>query len=272
MDLSPAGSSICEALLDNGIDIEHACEMSSACTTCHVIVRKGFESLNAVEESEEDLLDRPWGLEAQSRLSCQAILGNEEVTVDTPKYTINHARETRPRIALDLDTRGSFRMGIPSGSWFGFNGAFEEPGVSTIRFAQTEPGMLGGSGTAAVNGGVIAAGFDAALVLAGLGHYETEVVVTLDLSVQFLSLARDSNGLVFRACVTRSARHFAFIEAELVDLHAGADAPLATSRGMVAPRTTAPRQGRCRGLSSGMASRRRCQRRRYNFRSPVIGE
>ncbi|MGY4828538.1 PaaI family thioesterase [Sphaerotilaceae bacterium SBD11-9] len=122
--------------------------------------------------------------------------------------------------------------------WFGFNGAFEEPGVSTIRFAQTVPGMLGGGGTAAVNGGVIAAGFDAVLVLAGLGHYETDVVVTLDLSVQFLSLARDSEGLVFRAGVTRSARHFAFVEAELVDLHGGTDAPLATSRGMVAPRSS----------------------------------
>jgi 2Fe-2S ferredoxin len=90
---APAGTSICEALLENGINIEHACEMSSACTTCHVIVRRGFESLNAVEESEEDLLDRAWGLEAQSRLSCQAIVGKDDLTVEIPRYTINHARE-----------------------------------------------------------------------------------------------------------------------------------------------------------------------------------
>ena len=90
---APPGTSICEALLDHGIDIEHACEMSAACTTCHVIVRQGFESLNEVEESEEDLLDRAWGLEAQSRLSCQAIVGQKDVTVEIPKYTINHARE-----------------------------------------------------------------------------------------------------------------------------------------------------------------------------------
>ncbi len=45
----PAGTSICEALLDNGIEIEHACDMSCACTTCHCIVRKGFDSLNEVE-------------------------------------------------------------------------------------------------------------------------------------------------------------------------------------------------------------------------------
>ncbi len=90
---APPGTSICEALLDHGINIEHACEMSAACTTCHVVVRQGFESLNEVEEGEEDLLDRAWGLEAQSRLSCQAIVGQEDVTVEIPKYTINHARE-----------------------------------------------------------------------------------------------------------------------------------------------------------------------------------
>ncbi|MDH6594869.1 2Fe-2S ferredoxin [Variovorax sp. TBS-050B] len=90
---APTGTSICEALLDNHIDIEHACEMSCACTTCHVIVRKGFDSLNEAEEGEEDLLDRAWGLEPQSRLSCQAILAKEDLTVEIPKYSINHAKE-----------------------------------------------------------------------------------------------------------------------------------------------------------------------------------
>lgn len=88
-----AGTSICEALLENAIPIEHACDMSCACTTCHVIVREGLSSLNPAEEEEEDLLDRAWGLEPQSRLGCQAILAQQDVTVEIPKYTINHARE-----------------------------------------------------------------------------------------------------------------------------------------------------------------------------------
>ena len=67
---APAGTSICEALLDNNIPIEHACDMSCACTTCHVLVRKGYESLNEPDENEDDMLDRAWGLEPQSRLSC----------------------------------------------------------------------------------------------------------------------------------------------------------------------------------------------------------
>ncbi len=88
-----AGTSICEALLDNNINIEHACDMSCACTTCHVIVREGMKSLNEIDENEEDLLDRAWGLEPNSRLSCQAILAQSDVTVEIPKYSINHAKE-----------------------------------------------------------------------------------------------------------------------------------------------------------------------------------
>ena len=87
------GTSVCEALLDNGIAIEHACEMSCACTTCHVIVREGYKTLNAMDENEEDLLDRAWGLEPDSRLSCQAFLAQTDLVVEIPKYSINHARE-----------------------------------------------------------------------------------------------------------------------------------------------------------------------------------
>jgi 2Fe-2S ferredoxin len=89
----PAGTSICEALLEQGIEIEHACEMSCACTTCHVIVRTGFTSLNEADENEEDLLDRAWGVEPLSRLSCQAIIANQDLVVEIPKYSINHAKE-----------------------------------------------------------------------------------------------------------------------------------------------------------------------------------
>ena len=90
---APAGTTICEALLDNKINIEHACDMSCACTTCHVIVREGFNSLNASDETEDDLLDRAWGLEPQSRLSCQAIVAQTDLVVEIPKYSINHAKE-----------------------------------------------------------------------------------------------------------------------------------------------------------------------------------
>ncbi|MDR1274850.1 MAG: ISC system 2Fe-2S type ferredoxin [Candidatus Accumulibacter sp.] len=87
------GESICRALLRNGVAIEHACEMSCACSTCHVIVREGFDSLEASDEDEDDLLDRAWGLEANSRLSCQAKVAEAPLVVEIPRYTVNIAKE-----------------------------------------------------------------------------------------------------------------------------------------------------------------------------------
>ena len=87
------GKSVCDNMLDNGIEIEHACEKSCACTTCHVIVRKGFDTLEESDDDEDDLLDRAWGLEPESRLSCQVVAGEEDLQIDIPLYTINHAKE-----------------------------------------------------------------------------------------------------------------------------------------------------------------------------------
>ena len=86
------GASLCQQLLDHGIDIEHACGMVAACTTCHVIVREGFSKLPPASDEEDDMLDKAWGLTATSRLSCQVQPG-ADLVVELPKYTINHARE-----------------------------------------------------------------------------------------------------------------------------------------------------------------------------------
>ena len=87
------GESICDVLLKNEIDIDHACDQVCACTTCHVIIREGYKSLNEAQENEEDLLDKAWGLEPLSRLSCQAIVGTTDLVVEIPKYSINMAKE-----------------------------------------------------------------------------------------------------------------------------------------------------------------------------------
>jgi len=87
------GESICNTLLKNHIDIEHACDQVCACTTCHVIVKEGFNSLNPSEENEDDMLDKAWGLTPQSRLSCQAVVQDQNLTIELPKYTINLAKE-----------------------------------------------------------------------------------------------------------------------------------------------------------------------------------
>ena len=87
------GITICDAALKNGIEIEHACEKSCACTTCHVYIREGAESLTESDEEEDDLLDKAWGLDPDSRLSCQAVVADQDLVVEIPKYTINMVSE-----------------------------------------------------------------------------------------------------------------------------------------------------------------------------------
>ncbi len=88
-----AGVTICDAALAHGIEIEHACEKSCACTTCHVYVREGAESLEASDEDEDDMLDKAWGLDPDSRLSCQAVVADQDLVIEIPKYTINMVSE-----------------------------------------------------------------------------------------------------------------------------------------------------------------------------------
>ena len=87
------GISLCDAMLNNGIEIEHACEKACACTTCHVHIREGFDVLEESTEDEDDYLDKAWGLDMDSRLSCQTIVGEEPLTIEIPRYTINMVSE-----------------------------------------------------------------------------------------------------------------------------------------------------------------------------------
>jgi ferredoxin, 2Fe-2S len=88
-----SGSFLCDALLRNRIALEHACEKSCACSTCHVIVRQGFDTLPPAGDDEEDQLDRAWGGQPQSRLACQVVLRSDDLVLELPRYTVNQARE-----------------------------------------------------------------------------------------------------------------------------------------------------------------------------------
>lgn len=90
---SKKGETILNVALRNNIKLEHACEKSCACSTCHCIIRKGYHSLSGWSEKEDDILDKAWGLEAESRLSCQAIIGNRDIEVEIPLYTLNYVTE-----------------------------------------------------------------------------------------------------------------------------------------------------------------------------------
>lgn len=73
------GKSLLDVALDNNIRIDHNCGGNCACSTCHVIVEKGFESLGSISEDEEDMLDEAEGLSETSRLACQCKVGSDLV-------------------------------------------------------------------------------------------------------------------------------------------------------------------------------------------------
>jgi 2Fe-2S ferredoxin len=87
------GAFLCDALLRSGIALEHACEKSCACSTCHVIVREGFDTLTPASDEEDDQLDRAWGVQPGSRLACQVVMRQADLVVELPRYTRNLASE-----------------------------------------------------------------------------------------------------------------------------------------------------------------------------------
>jgi ferredoxin, 2Fe-2S len=88
--------SFLDVAMNHGIPLEHACGGSCACTTCHVIVKRGSDRLSEAEENEEDLLDKAPGLTPTSRLGCQAVLEDDDAVIEVviPRYTINQISGT----------------------------------------------------------------------------------------------------------------------------------------------------------------------------------
>ena len=86
--------SLLDVALNFGIHLEHACGGNCACTTCHVVVRKGQELLSELEDDEADKLDMAADLQLNSRLGCQAcIVKPGEVVVEIPAWNRNYVSE-----------------------------------------------------------------------------------------------------------------------------------------------------------------------------------
>ena len=80
----PRGTSILEAAGAAGVELAHNCGGVCACTTCHVWVEAGLDALSAIEEREDDKLSEAAGLRLESRLGCQARVGDADVVVRLP--------------------------------------------------------------------------------------------------------------------------------------------------------------------------------------------
>ena len=94
--------SVLDVALHFGIHLEHACGGNCACTTCHVIVKSGDDSLSEMEECEEDRLDMAPGLTLHSRLGCQAVIKGD-VVLEIPEWNRNYVSERVPERAAKLN-------------------------------------------------------------------------------------------------------------------------------------------------------------------------
>jgi len=84
--------SFLDVAMNFGVPLEHACGGSCACTTCHLIIRKGKDNLSDAEDNELDRLDTAWDLTTDSRLGCQAVIKGD-VVAEFPMYTRNYVQE-----------------------------------------------------------------------------------------------------------------------------------------------------------------------------------
>jgi 2Fe-2S ferredoxin len=94
----PRGTSVLEAGEDCGARVGHACGGNLACSTCHVWVHQGLESLPEPEDKEYDILDKAFDVRPESRLGCQCRLGDDDVVVEITEESLKSWLDENPDI------------------------------------------------------------------------------------------------------------------------------------------------------------------------------
>ena len=106
----PEGTSILDAGEQCGATVGHACGGVCACSTCHVWVRKGLESLSEQEDAEADRLDQAFDVRAYSRLSCQSLVGSEDVEVDITQESLQAFLDENSDLRHRLEAEGKWPL------------------------------------------------------------------------------------------------------------------------------------------------------------------
>lgn len=76
------GSRLLDALMSSGEDIQHKCDGQAQCGSCHIYIHEGRKSISRIQRAENEKLDSIIGVSSKSRLACQVILGNENISVE----------------------------------------------------------------------------------------------------------------------------------------------------------------------------------------------
>jgi ferredoxin, 2Fe-2S len=90
------GETILDAAEECGARVGHACGGNLACSTCHVYVEKGYDSLPEILDKENDIMDKAFDVRQESRLGCQCRLGQEDVVVEISEESLRAWMDENP--------------------------------------------------------------------------------------------------------------------------------------------------------------------------------
>ena len=93
-----AGCSLLEAAEEHGARVGHACGGNLACSTCHVYVERGLDSLGDISDKENDIMDKAFDVRPESRLGCQALLADEDVEVEISDESLKAWLDEHPEL------------------------------------------------------------------------------------------------------------------------------------------------------------------------------
>ena len=104
----PEGTTVLEAAERAGAKVDHVCGGVCACSTCHVWIRKGLESLSDQDDPEMDRLDQAFDVRPFSRLGCQAAVGREDLLVEITEESLTAYLDENPQVRRQLEAEGKW--------------------------------------------------------------------------------------------------------------------------------------------------------------------
>ena len=90
------GQTILDAAEECGARVGHACGGNLACSTCHVYVQEGLDSLGDIADKENDIMDKAFDVRPESRLGCQCKLADEDVVVEISEESLKAWLDENP--------------------------------------------------------------------------------------------------------------------------------------------------------------------------------
>ncbi|NTX32999.1 2Fe-2S iron-sulfur cluster binding domain-containing protein [Myxococcus llanfairpwllgwyngyllgogerychwyrndrobwllllantysiliogogogochensis] len=106
----PPGTILLDAAEQGGAQVGHSCGGVCGCSTCHIWVRKGLDSLSEQSDAEADRLDMGFDVRPYSRLSCQTEVSQEDVTVEITEESLTAFMDENPVIRRALEAEGKWPL------------------------------------------------------------------------------------------------------------------------------------------------------------------